>query len=111
MRKKLAFFAALALMVGAAVFFALSDEHREAKHRGFVFVTRDGRFAITGEPFRFVGANVAVMYGRDERARMPETLRQAAHDGVSVVRVWASGEIDESNGQAQEAGSNDGSGE
>ncbi len=47
---------------------------------------------IDGRAFRFVGANVAVMYSDEERARMPETLRQAAADGVRVVRVWASGE-------------------
>jgi len=47
---------------------------------------------IDGRPFRFVGANVSVMYRDDDRARMPETLRQAARVGIKVVRVWASGE-------------------
>ncbi len=50
------------------------------------------RFVIDRKPFRFVGANVAVMYRDDDRARMPETLRQAAQMGIKVVRVWASGE-------------------
>ena len=45
-----------------------------------------------GKPFRFVGANIAVMYRDDDRARMPETLAQAAQAGIKVVRVWASGE-------------------
>ncbi|MEJ7617065.1 MAG: hypothetical protein WKF30_08935 [Pyrinomonadaceae bacterium] len=47
---------------------------------------------VDGEPFRFVGANVAVMYGRRERAAMPETIKQAARDGVRVIRVWAFGD-------------------
>ena len=47
---------------------------------------------LDGEPFRFVGANVAVMYRDEDRARMPETLHAAAEDGVRVVRVWAFGE-------------------
>lgn len=47
---------------------------------------------LDGKPFRFVGANVAVMYRDEDRARMPETLRQAAQMGIKVVRVWASGE-------------------
>ncbi len=32
------------------------------------------------------------MYRDDDRARMPETMRQAAAAGISVVRVWAFGE-------------------
>ena len=47
---------------------------------------------IGQKPFRFVGANVAVMYRDDDRARMPETLRIAAQAGIKVVRVWAFGE-------------------
>src|SRR5205814_1563509 len=57
------------------------------------FVQTNGlRFVIDGKPFRFVGANVAAMYRDDDRAHMPETLRQAAQIGIKVVRVWASGE-------------------
>jgi mannan endo-1,4-beta-mannosidase len=33
-----------------------------------------------------------VMYRDEDRARMPETLRQASQAGIRVVRVWASGE-------------------
>ena len=36
------------------------------------------RFVIDGQPFRFVGANVAIMYRDEDRARMPETFRQAS---------------------------------
>jgi mannan endo-1,4-beta-mannosidase len=53
---------------------------------------RGGRFFVGNRPFRFVGANVAVMYRDDDRARMPETMRQAAQAGIKVVRVWAFGE-------------------
>ena len=53
---------------------------------------RGGRFVIDGRPFRFVGANVAVMFRDEDRARMPETMRQAAQAGIKVVRVWAFGE-------------------
>lgn len=35
---------------------------------------------------------MAVMYRDDDRAKMRETLRQAAQTGIKVVRVWASGE-------------------
>lgn len=94
MRKKHFLLAAFALMVGAAIFFAAQGE-RESVSRsarpGFV-QTRGAKFVIDGKPFRFVGANVAVMYRNEDRARMPETLRVAAGDGIRVVRVWAYGE-------------------
>ena len=54
--------------------------------------TQGSRFVINGAPFRFVGANVAVMYRDEDRAAMPETLRQASQAGIRVVRVWAFGE-------------------
>lgn len=47
---------------------------------------------IDGRPFRFAGANVSVMYRDEDRAQMPETMRQAALAGLKVVRVWAFGE-------------------
>ena len=57
------------------------------------FVATDGaRFVIDGKPFRFAGANVSVMYRDEDRERMPETMREAARDGLRVVRVWAFGE-------------------
>ena len=58
---------------------------------GFV-QTLGGKFVIDRRPFRFVGANVAVMYRDEDRARMPETLQQTARAGIKVVRVWAFGE-------------------
>lgn len=92
MTKKGLLFAALALIAGAAVLFAISSWGGSGRRRpGFVYAA-SGRFMIDGQPFRFVGANVAVMYREEDRARMPETLRQAARNGTRVVRVWAFGE-------------------
>ncbi len=94
MSRKWIIVAALALVAGAAILFVAQVEREGrgvAGRRGFVR-TSGPRFVVDGRPFRFVGANVAVMYRDEDRARMPETLRQAALDGVRVVRVWASGE-------------------
>ena len=93
MVKRLLLIAALSLAVGAAFFlFARrSNSYHGSKSDSFVRI-RGSRFVIDGRPFRFVGANVSVMYRDEDRARMPETLRQAAQAGIRVVRVWASGE-------------------
>src|SRR5688572_6152875 len=93
MTKRLLLIAALAVVVSAAIFF-LRGRSRETSTpvlKGFV-TTQRSRFVIDGEPFRFVGANVAVMYREEDRAAMPETLKQAAQAGMGVVRVWAFGE-------------------
>jgi mannan endo-1,4-beta-mannosidase len=93
MTKRLLLIAALAVVVSAAIFF-LCGRSRETSTpvlKGFV-TTQRSRFVIDGEPFRFVGANVAVMYREEDRAAMPETLKQAAQAGMGVVRVWAFGE-------------------
>ncbi|HYE66426.1 MAG TPA: cellulase family glycosylhydrolase [Pyrinomonadaceae bacterium] len=89
--KKLILFAAFALMLGAAVYYLAQERDERNARQGFI-QRRGARFVIDGRPFRFVGANIAVMYKEEDRARMPETLRQAALDGVRVVRVWAFGE-------------------
>jgi mannan endo-1,4-beta-mannosidase len=91
--KKFLPFAALTVAVGAAFFLIRtgSPVGRAVLSKRFV-QTRGSRFLIAGKPFRFVGANVAVMHREEDRARMPETLRQAAQAGIRVVRVWASGE-------------------
>jgi hypothetical protein len=92
MDRKRLLLAAFALIAGAAVLFALFN-WRDTRRGRRSFVQADGgRFAIDGRPFRFVGANVSVMYRDEDRARMSETLRQAARLGIKVVRVWASGE-------------------
>jgi mannan endo-1,4-beta-mannosidase len=93
MVKRILFIAALSLAVGAAFFIISrrSDSYHGSTSDSFVR-TRGSRFVIDGRPFRFVGANVSVMYREEDRARMPETLRQASQAGIRVVRVWASGE-------------------
>jgi len=85
--------AALAIAVGAAFLLVREqgEGHGRAKPNQFVR-TQGTRFVIDGKPFRFVGANIALMYRDEDRARMPETLAQASRSGIKVVRVWASGE-------------------
>ena len=85
--------AALVLVGSAAILFygCRPNAGGDSSHGQFV-QRRGGRFEIDGRPFRFVGANVAVMYRDEDRERMPETLRQAAAAGIKVVRVWAFGE-------------------
>lgn len=83
--------AALAVIVGAAFLFPSCKSNIRGPSSGFV-QTRGAGFVINGKPFRFVGANVAVMYRDEDRAAMPETLSRAAETGVRVVRVWAFGE-------------------
>lgn len=92
MKGKSLFWAALALIAGAALLFAILSWRGERRGRPGFVQAANGRFVIDGRPFRFVGANVSVMYREDDRARMSETLRQAARTGIKVVRVWASGE-------------------
>jgi mannan endo-1,4-beta-mannosidase len=93
MPKKILVVVAVALCVSAAVFFfrgRLDGESRPGR-LGFV-QTSAGRFVIDGRPFRFVGGNVSVMFRDEDRAHMPETMREAAQAGIKVVRVWAFGE-------------------
>jgi len=93
MKKKLFVVAALALVLSAAVLFLVASPNVTTSAAKDQFVRqRGGRFFVGQKPFRFVGANVAVMYRDEDRERMPETLRQAAQLGIKVVRVWAFGE-------------------
>ena len=92
MSKRL-FVAASALLAVAAIVFAFSSWRGGTSSARRGFVRANGvRFVTDGKPFRFVGANVSVMYRDEDRARMPETLRQASQLGIKVVRVWAFGE-------------------
>lgn len=50
------------------------------------------RLRLAGKPFRFVGANAAVMHGETERTAFRETLAALARDGLGVARIWALGE-------------------
>ncbi|MCA1817667.1 MAG: cellulase family glycosylhydrolase [Acidobacteria bacterium] len=87
------FYFALAVAVGAAIYLTVSDPAAERRLPPRGFVTASGtRFVADGEPFRFAGANVAVMYRDEDRALMPQTLRHAAEMNLKVVRVWANGE-------------------
>jgi len=93
MKKKLFAVAALILVGSAAVLFLTASPNVANNMATNSFVRqRNGRFVIGNSPFRFVGANVALMYRDEDRERMPETLRQAAQAGIKVVRVWAFGE-------------------
>ena len=93
MSRKQLLLAVSALVAGAAVLFAVAQWRGRSRRGRPSFVKTDGvRFIVDGKPFRFVGANVAVMYRDEDRARMPETLQQAARLGIRVVRVWATGE-------------------
>ncbi len=84
--------AALALIVSAA-FLSCGNAGRGGNPAPAGFVqARGSRFVIDGRPFRFVGANVAIMYRDEDRERMPATLSAAAQAGIRVVRVWAFGE-------------------
>ncbi|HEY8224321.1 MAG TPA: cellulase family glycosylhydrolase, partial [Pyrinomonadaceae bacterium] len=85
--------AALLLIGGAAVFLYVASPETRSVAARYGFVQRRGiRFEVNGKPFRFVGANVAVMYRDEDRERMPETLKRAEQSGIKVVRVWAFGE-------------------
>jgi mannan endo-1,4-beta-mannosidase len=93
MNKKLLFVAAFVIVGSAAALFLVAAPNSASNTPRDQFVRqRGGRFVIGQKPFRFVGANVAVMYRDEDRARMPETLRQSAQAGIKVVRVWAFGE-------------------
>jgi mannan endo-1,4-beta-mannosidase len=93
MLKKVFVIAAFALVVGAAFLFVREQGLAGHNSPASAFArARGNRFIVAGKPFRFVGANVSVMYRDEDRAQMPETLRQASQVGMRVVRVWASGE-------------------
>ena len=93
MSRKQFLLAVSALIAVAAILFGAAIWRSPSRNAVPGFVRAKGlRFDVDRKPFRFAGANVSVMYRDDDRARMPETLRQAAQAGIKVVRVWASGE-------------------
>ncbi|HVQ40004.1 MAG TPA: hypothetical protein VMS31_20865 [Pyrinomonadaceae bacterium] len=84
---------AVLAIAGAAFFISCDGSSGDGRSSSSAFVrTRGGRFIVGGRPFRFVGANVAVMYRDEDRAAMPETLARASQVGMRVIRVWAFGE-------------------
>ena len=85
--------------MGALIILSVREPAARRKTVPAHFVTSSGtRFVVDGQPFRFAGANVAVMYRDEDRARMPETLAEAERLGLGVVRVWAYGEGTEKDG-------------
>jgi hypothetical protein len=98
-RKSLLLVALAGILAGVAIFFFARTAGRNPRVARPGFISTDGsRFTIDGQPFRFVGANVSVMYRDEDRERMPETMREAARDRLRVVRVWAFGEGSEEDG-------------
>lgn len=83
-------FGVLALATAAS---AAAQSVEVASLGPFVRVAEE-RFERAGIPFRFVGANVAVMHGEAHRAALASTLDAVQADGLSVIRVWALGERD-----------------
>jgi mannan endo-1,4-beta-mannosidase len=82
------------LAAGAVIFLALANRRASPARKprpGFVH-TDGARFVIDGKPFRFVGANLDLMFRQETRAHLDEMMRFAADKGISVVRVWVSGE-------------------
>jgi mannan endo-1,4-beta-mannosidase len=93
MSKKQLLLAAFALLAGAAVLFLISNRRTAGRRGRPAFVqTQGARFVIDSRPFRFVGANLDLMFEEQTRSRMPETMRFAAGNGIKVVRIWASAE-------------------
>jgi mannan endo-1,4-beta-mannosidase len=94
MGKRLILVAALVIVVSAAiVFLAGGLRERNSSQGPAGFVQADGiRLVVDGKPFRFVGANLDLMFQKETRAHMPNMMRFAAGQGMTVVRVWATGE-------------------
>jgi len=92
MPRKVFVAAALAIVVSTAFLLFRGESHDNGARSSAFVRTRGSQFVVAGKPFRFAGANVSVMYRDEDRARMPETMRQASQAGIRVVRVWASGE-------------------
>jgi mannan endo-1,4-beta-mannosidase len=62
---------------------------------GDLFVRRSGHeLVVDGRPFHFVGANLAIMHGPQNRAAAEAVIEGATKDGIRVGRVWAFGEGD-----------------
>lgn len=87
---------ALALFLGVVLCHASTSAQEALAHEPERFVGVDGtHFTLDGAPFRFVGANVAVMHGPVHRGAMEATLDAVVEDDLGVVRLWALGEYDD----------------
>src|SRR6266496_344865 len=84
--------AAFVLLAGVAgLFFSARDRRRLNTPGGFV-QSKGNQFVVGGKPFRFVGANVDLMFRRETRGQMSEMMHFAADEGITVIRLWVSGE-------------------
>jgi len=109
MSRKQLFFAAFALIAGAAVLFALSSWRgapRRPARRGFA-AADSARLVIDRKPFRFVGANIDLMFQQNTRSQMSEMMHTRPAPGFqwsgSGLRAKAAGR--RSAGQQLAAGS------
>ena len=92
MNKRVLLVAAFILLAGAAVLFPFSrDRGRQRTPPEFV-QSKGAQLVVGGKPFRFVGANVDLMFRRETRGQLGEMMRFAADQGITVIRVWVSGE-------------------
>ncbi len=82
MLKKPMLLAAFAFLAGAAIFFAAQERKARPARRGFVS-TSGTRFVIDGQPFRFVGANVA-----EAANSFPNLKKQVSPDGSLQNFYW-----------------------
>src|SRR5581483_10894831 len=93
MQRHKLFVAALALIAGAALLFVIASWRGHARRARPGFVQSESRrFVIDSRPFRFVGANVSVMYRDTDPAKRLETLRKAGRPEFKVLGFWASEE-------------------
>jgi len=53
------------------------------------------RFMIGDAPFRFVGANTAMIHGDRAREGAADLFQALARDKIGVIRVWAAGEAED----------------
>src|SRR5438445_3066453 len=93
MSRKQVLLAVTATAAVAAILFAVSLRSSSVGSGRAGFVRAHGlRFTVDSKPFRFVGANIDVMFQQQTRPEMPQMMQFAAVSGMKVVRIWASGE-------------------
>lgn len=92
MGKRVIVVAALVITLSAAIIFLVGVGRGPSRGRAG-FVQADGaRLVVDGKPYRFVGANIDLMFQKDTRSHLPVMMQFAAANGITVARVWASGE-------------------
>lgn len=94
MKKSYLLLAATALIAGAAILWFVPARRNHSARRdrpGFV-QTNGPQFVVDRKPFRFVGANIDLMFQLSTRAHLDEMMQFAADKEFKVIRVWVSGE-------------------